>query len=117
MRGLVPVLLLGVAPIALQGKEVDGGASGREAQGPRYSPASEITRTNVNRLAVAWTYRTGETDPRFKTEKPTAFRSEEHTSELQSQSNLVCRLLLEKKKKNVAVTHSAVQSTTKPFVI
>src|SRR5688572_31146235 len=26
-------------------------------------------------------------------------RSEEHTSELQSQSNLVCRLLLEKKKK------------------
>src|SRR2546430_12578046 len=27
------------------------------------------------------------------------FRSEEHTSELQSQSNLVCRLLLEKKKK------------------
>src|SRR2546430_8962265 len=28
----------------------------------------------------------------------TIFRSEEHTSELQSQSNLVCRLLLEKKK-------------------
>src|SRR2546430_8626972 len=28
------------------------------------------------------------------------YRSEEHTSELQSQSNLVCRLLLEKKKKN-----------------
>src|SRR3989475_8421363 len=27
-------------------------------------------------------------------------RSEEHTSELQSQSNLVCRLLLEKKKRN-----------------
>src|SRR2546427_6388510 len=30
----------------------------------------------------------------------TTARSEEHTSELQSQSNLVCRLLLEKKKKN-----------------
>src|SRR5688572_32465370 len=29
----------------------------------------------------------------------TALRSEEHTSKLQSQSNLVCRLLLEKKKK------------------
>src|SRR2546430_8458525 len=28
-------------------------------------------------------------------------RSEEHTSELQSQSNLVCRLLLEKKKKRI----------------
>src|SRR2546427_9592487 len=31
-------------------------------------------------------------------------RSEEHTSELQSQSNLVCRLLLEKKKKNRKLT-------------
>src|SRR2546427_8437012 len=29
-----------------------------------------------------------------------SLRSEEHTSELQSQSNLVCRLLLEKKKHN-----------------
>src|SRR2546427_1629596 len=29
-----------------------------------------------------------------------SMRSEEHTSELQPQSNLVCRLLLEKKKKN-----------------
>src|SRR2546427_8267324 len=29
------------------------------------------------------------------------FRSEEHTSELQSQSNIVCRLLLEKKKKGL----------------
>src|SRR2546430_4819626 len=29
-------------------------------------------------------------------------RSEEHTSELQSQSNLVCRLLLEKKKKTTS---------------
>src|SRR2546430_7558523 len=33
-------------------------------------------------------------------------RSEEHTSELQSQSNLVCRLLLEKKKK--AITTSVI---------
>src|SRR5438093_8009997 len=31
---------------------------------------------------------------------PTLRRSEEHTSELQSLTNLVCRLLLEKKKKN-----------------
>src|SRR2546430_10863045 len=35
-------------------------------------------------------------DPR--TVAITTIRSEEHTSELQSQSNLVCRLLLEKKK-------------------
>src|SRR2546430_13168135 len=36
-------------------------------------------------------------------------RSEEHTSELQSQSNLVCRLLLEKKKKD---THVCTQLCT-----
>src|SRR5688572_31896754 len=35
-------------------------------------------------------------------------RSEEHTSELQSQSNLVCRLLLEKKKKVLRVTADMV---------
>src|SRR2546430_3264983 len=33
-------------------------------------------------------------------------RSEEHTSELQSQSNLVCRLLLEKKKKMNVSSHT-----------
>src|SRR5688572_31361044 len=32
-------------------------------------------------------------------------RSEEHTSELQSQSNLVCRLLLEKKKRQSILDH------------
>src|SRR2546427_6132902 len=37
-------------------------------------------------------------------------RSEEHTSELQSQSNLVCRLLLEKKKKNTCKLSSSRSS-------
>src|SRR2546430_12748310 len=38
-------------------------------------------------------------------------RSEEHTSELQSQSNLVCRLLLEKKKKSLhIIIHSSLLS-------
>src|SRR2546430_4131975 len=37
-------------------------------------------------------------DPALIPGLPAALRSEEHTSELQSQSNLVCRLLLEKKK-------------------
>src|SRR5205085_7367814 len=40
-----------------------------------------------------------------------ATRSEEHTSELQSQSNLVCRLLLEKKKKTK--TTKKTQQNTK----
>src|SRR2546430_7524544 len=35
-------------------------------------------------------------------------RSEEHTSELQSQSNLVCRLLLEKKKYTEPPSHDSV---------
>src|SRR2546427_8637039 len=39
-------------------------------------------------------------------------RSEEHTSELQSQSNLVCRLLLEKKKKKtIRTTHEDLHYT------
>src|SRR2546430_11766038 len=36
-------------------------------------------------------------------------RSEEHTSELQSQSNLVCRLLLEKKKNTVTLCYRLIQ--------
>src|SRR2546422_5592142 len=75
MRVPVMALLLGVAAAALPGQQVDWGAYGRDAQGARYSPASEFTRKNVSRLAVAWTYRTGETDPRFKTEKPTALEA------------------------------------------
>src|SRR2546427_2915768 len=35
-------------------------------------------------------------------------RSEEHTSELQSQSNLVCRLLLEKKKERSVTRYSVI---------
>src|SRR5205085_3875178 len=38
-------------------------------------------------------------------------RSEEHTSELQSQSNLVCRLLLEKKKKKMRDEYRKVNQT------
>src|SRR2546427_9156932 len=42
-------------------------------------------------------------------------RSEEHTSELQSQSNLVCRLLLEKKKRiynNIDSIRSTIRAVT-----
>src|SRR2546427_9608419 len=50
----------------------------------------------------AWTRSTAPAPRTRQSDKYTAVassRSEEHTSELQSQSNLVCRLLLEKKKK------------------
>src|SRR2546427_8780508 len=43
----------------------------------------------------------GREDQPARTPRHHAQRSEEHTSELQSQSNLVCRLLLEKKKKKI----------------
>src|SRR5256886_8873216 len=43
-------------------------------------------------------------------------RSEEHTSELQSQSNLVCRLLLEKKKKlDPLVTYASKSNAVRLF--
>src|SRR2546430_13549198 len=48
-------------------------------------------------------------------ERPARGRSEEHTSELQSQSNLVCRLLLEKKKhKNHPYRSISACYTTQP---
>src|SRR5688572_32328318 len=53
----------------------------------RFSLREFIAATRFVRLS--WTYAPFFTD---------LARSEEHTSELQSQSNLVCRLLLEKKK-------------------
>src|SRR3712207_7600297 len=42
----------------------------------------------------------GESEARVSTMLPFSSRSEEHTSELQSRQYLVCRLLLEKKKKH-----------------
>src|SRR5688572_31859116 len=45
---------------------------------------------------------------------PAEVRSEEHTSELQSQSNLVCRLLLEKKKKRTRTAIPLSYTRTKP---
>src|SRR2546427_7219866 len=44
----------------------------------------------------------------------TTTRSEEHTSELQSQSNLVCRLLLEKKKNDNSLRDESYQHWLQP---
>src|SRR3989442_15339577 len=43
---------------------------------------------------------------------PSSSRSEEHTSELQSRPHLVCRLLLEKKKKKYDTPYNAGSNTT-----
>src|SRR2546430_9422583 len=44
-------------------------------------------------------------------------RSEEHTSELQSQSNLVCRLLLEKKKIKIKTIAQTYDETLQPHAL
>src|SRR2546427_5997630 len=51
-------------------------------------------------------------DPVVVANVPHLKRSEEHTSELQSQSNLVCRLLLEKKKKKKNIMKNIEQVQT-----
>src|SRR5690606_42047877 len=60
-------------------------------------------RRLVSRLPVCFSRFAGDEDPlspfRANREMILQTRSEEHTSELQSRENLVCRLLLEKKKK------------------
>src|SRR2546430_6050128 len=47
---------------------------------------------------------------------PSWKRSEEHTSELQSQSNLVCRLLLEKKKKTETSVSCLLNNVTYAYI-
>src|SRR5258706_8460852 len=50
-----------------------------------------------------WSRRVGSREPRaWDCGEPMGDRSEEHTSELQSLTNLVCRLLLEKKKNRIS---------------
>src|SRR2546427_1893944 len=79
----VVVALLGLLEAPLQAQRVEVRSVGRDL-GPE-----EVERDRVVEVDV--------------------LRSEEHTSELQSQSNLVCRLLLEKKKKKkrkIVLTHT-----------
>src|SRR2546430_12581900 len=65
-------------------------------------PYTTLFRSGRNQAARG-TYPGGATSMRARSRRNEycAKRSEEHTSELQSQSNLVCRLLLEKKKYNL----------------
>ena len=55
----------------------DGGwtAYGRDAGGARYSPLKQITRENVGRLKVAWTYHTGALEPRTELNEKAAFEA------------------------------------------
>src|SRR5438270_10140115 len=71
------------------------------AQTPPAGSAAPQTPPKANAVAADSASAADDTLPiqTFKSRSDEISRSEEHTSELQSQSNLVCRLLLEKKKK------------------
>src|SRR2546430_9723782 len=66
----------------------------------RSADAALPTRHGAHHQRRKRSYRSGESGRRVGFDFQFCRRSEEHTSELQSQSNLVCRLLLEKKKTN-----------------
>src|SRR5438093_1333511 len=69
--------------------------------GGRYERAADECRDGADRAEPPRSSRVPHSEDRRGRRPPSgrAVRSEEHTSELQSLTNLVCRLLLEKKKK------------------
>src|SRR3990167_5652285 len=83
----------GAALVDTQGNVVVAG--GGYFPGERLAPSQLATGIAI----LVDGQRGGTLIPAGNTLRP--LRSEEHTSELQSQSNLVCRLLLEKKKSNI----------------
>src|SRR5262249_61815877 len=71
---------------------------------PEESWASCSARARQSpRTSSSWQF------PSIGTARTTKSRSEEHTSELQSLTNLVCRLLLEKKKKKNNNVHTVLE--------
>src|SRR2546430_6456870 len=78
----------------------------RSKAGSTYIDSSTVSPALARRIAAACAERKVRfldapvTGGDWGAKKGELVRSEEHTSELQSQSNLVCRLLLEKKKNN-----------------
>src|SRR5437773_9404592 len=73
-------------------------------------PYTTLFRSRGDQLLLAVpSHRSVETHcARLRSKGSTVFRSEEHTSELQSHHDLVCRLLLEKKKKKKKTNNSNI---------
>src|SRR2546429_1561443 len=95
------------------GRACDGHALGRQDSHARWS---EVERDNL-RLARAEGATAGDLHVyalhrRFVYGPCAVLRSEEHTSELQSRLHLVCRLLLEKKKKRSQTIESTPQNNS-----
>src|SRR5206468_12767962 len=80
-----------------RGKPIDGPTPGFENSGAAYGLVylSAAAQTDAAQQVVR-AIRADVVDQQVEVGGPTATRSEEHTSELQSRSDLVCRLLLEK---------------------
>src|SRR5256886_10279943 len=74
-------------------RAISSSSRGADSRGPAAPASNRDNDVFTDVIGVRSSWLTTETNSDFA-------RSEEHTSELQSQSNLVCRLLLEKKKKN-----------------
>lgn len=73
-RSLRMLILLAMAG-TMHAQGADWPANGRDVHGTRYLPAGQITRENVSRLEVAWSYSTGEAGPAFATAKPGSFEA------------------------------------------
>src|SRR2546426_4948865 len=97
MKRRAIIIVAVFAVLSLGAMAATGKLGGKKADGPKAVPV--VRGTLVDKaLAV------GTIEPRVEV----SVRSEEHTSELQSPCNLVCRLLLEKKKKPWAQRTSPV---------
>src|SRR5256886_9622144 len=94
---LKPPQALGVAGKA-QGQKFERGFAARDNVGGQIDFAHPASAYRFGNFVVA------------ESSGRRANRSEEHTSELQSQSNLVCRLLLEKKKNKLSIIHEHSRS-------
>src|SRR5258708_29598905 len=66
--------------------------------------SSSLVRRTASSIRVCRARHSGSTCGAASPRANAGERSEEHTSELQSPDHLVCRLLLEKKKKNTTIT-------------
>src|SRR5688572_32258476 len=77
-------------------------------------PYTTLFRSSFIAFARSQERRSGNGAPIAPYTEAAIRRSEEHTSELQSQSNLVCRLLLEKKKKKIFIDSNL---TTRLFLL
>src|SRR5256886_10700122 len=96
----------------------------RSASAPRRTSSWPTRASAIARTARTTSVRSGSSSPQDRRFRPRSRgrstvprarkRSEEHTSELQSQSNIVCRLLLEKKKTPTAPTPPPPPPPTHP---